>query len=86
MKRVYISILKKSFLVICCLFIISNSTRLLAQESLSGLIYEEADDGKSYGLFGANVYWLDSDIGIFTNEDGGFEIDYDKKMDSKSIG
>ena len=50
MKRVYISILKKFFLAICSLFLTSNSTLLIAQESLSGQVYEVADDDKRYGL------------------------------------
>ena len=85
MKRVYISILKKISLPICSLFLTSNSSHLLAQESLRGQVYEVADDDKSYGLFGANVYWLDSDIGIFTNEDGGFEINYDSTIHKNLI-
>ncbi|MGB2231925.1 MAG: TonB-dependent receptor [Flavobacteriaceae bacterium] len=62
-----------------------NSTHLLAQYSLAGQVYEVAEDGKSYGLFGANVYWVDSDIGVFTNEDGGFEINYDSTIHKNLI-
>ena len=40
---------------------------------------------KDMALFGANVYWLDSDIGIFTNEDGGFEINYDSTIHKNLI-
>ena len=51
MKTVYISILKKFFLVICSLFLTSNSNLLLAQESISGQVYEVADDDKKLWSF-----------------------------------
>ena len=77
MKRFCFFYYDKFFYIICCLFLTSNNTHLLAQDNLGGQVYEVAEDGKSYGLFGANVYWQDSNIGIFTDEDGGFEIDYE---------
>ena len=80
MKRVCSLIYNRFLNIICCLFLILNSVHLLAQDSLGGQVYGVAEDGKSYGLFGANVYWVDSDIGVFTNEDGDFKINYDSTI------
>ena len=80
MKRVCSLIYNRFLHIICCLFLTLNSVHLLAQDSLGGQVYGVAEDGKSYGLFGANVYWVDSDIGVFTNEDGDFKINYDSTI------
>ena len=80
MKRVCSLIYNRFLHIICFLFLTLNSVHLLAQDSLGGQVYGVAEDGKSYGLFGANVYWVDSDIGVFTNEDGDFKINYDSTI------
>lgn len=49
---------------------------IYSQEELKGKIYE-LDDNKPVPLFGASIYWQNTQIGVFTKEDGSFEIAYD---------
>ncbi|MBX2827014.1 MAG: TonB-dependent receptor [Flavobacteriaceae bacterium] len=48
----------------------------MGQEYLEGRILDGASDS-SLGLLGANVVWLDSDIGAVTDLDGNFSIVYE---------
>jgi len=50
-----------------------------AQDSLrahvSGVIYEQAENGEAYTLPGANIYWAGTAVGTSTNENGFFRLD-----------
>ena len=58
---------------------------LMAQEKLEGIIMEASGENSSIGLSGANVYWLNSQIGTITQEDGRFTIPYKKAYDQLVI-
>ncbi|MRI01757.1 TonB-dependent receptor [Kriegella sp. EG-1] len=47
-----------------------------SQELVKGMIMEPVANNKHLGLAGANVYWMDSQTGTITNEEGLFEIPY----------
>ncbi|WP_248724067.1 TonB-dependent siderophore receptor [Seonamhaeicola sp. ML3] len=49
-----------------------------SQESISGMIMEANEKNEHIGLAGANVYWLDTDIGTVTDIDGKFTVSYSK--------
>lgn len=57
---------------------------LFSQEKVEGIILE-VYDGKEVPLGGANVFWLNSEIGAVTNFEGLFEIPYDSKYDQLVI-
>ncbi|BAO76322.1 TonB-dependent outer membrane receptor [Winogradskyella sp. PG-2] len=48
---------------------------MFAQEQLKGIVLETSSS-KELPLQGANVYWLNSTIGVITNEDGTFSLPY----------
>ncbi|AOW21664.1 TonB-dependent receptor [Urechidicola croceus] len=47
----------------------------IAQESFRGMVMIQ-ENGKISGLEGATVYWLDTDVGTTTNENGWYTIGY----------
>ncbi|MEX0290943.1 MAG: TonB-dependent receptor [Flavobacteriaceae bacterium] len=49
-----------------------------SQEKLEGMVMEANAENKHIGLSGANVYWMDSQIGTITRENGTFSIPYSK--------
>lgn len=49
-----------------------------AQEKVEGMVMEANSANKHMGLSGANVYWMNSQIGTVTNEEGLFSIPYSK--------
>lgn len=49
---------------------------LFSQEMLEGRIEDSAAKTEPKGLFGANVYWLDTTVGTVTDIDGNFSIPY----------
>ncbi len=49
---------------------------MMAQDQLEGTILDGASSSNE-GLFGANVVWLNTSIGVVTDIDGGFSIPYD---------
>lgn len=49
---------------------------IFSQEKIDGVISELSDQKKIVPLAGANVYWLDSTIGVITDIDGKFRIPY----------
>jgi len=57
---------------------------LLSQSQISGVILEDNVDKALMYLPGANVYWLNSEIGTVTDGDGKFVIPY-KKENNKLI-
>lgn len=51
-------------------------TFLFSQDKISGIILEANEGNKPIGLPGANVYWLDTTVGVVTDIDGKFSIPY----------
>ncbi|MGK0322406.1 MAG: outer membrane receptor for ferrienterochelin and colicin [Psychroserpens sp.] len=47
-----------------------------SQETIEGMITEKTDGSKVFPLAGANVFWLDTSIGVVTDIDGEFSIPY----------
>jgi len=47
---------------------------LVAQEYLTGTVFEKDSSGKLISLVGVNVYWLETEIGTSTRENGVFKI------------
>ncbi|VAW11269.1 Probable Co/Zn/Cd efflux system membrane fusion protein [hydrothermal vent metagenome] len=57
----------------------------LSQERVEGMVMEASDTNKHIGLPRANVYWMDSQIGTITNEEGLFSIPYKKEYNKLII-
>ncbi len=57
----------------------------LSQERVEGMVMEANDENKHIGLSGANVYWLNSQIGTVTNDTGLFSIPYSKEYNKLVI-
>ncbi|MBU2975455.1 TonB-dependent receptor [Zobellia sp. B3R18] len=55
-----------------------------SQEKVDGTVVE-AGNSNPLGLAGANVYWMDSQIGVVTDIDGKFSIPYKKKYNKLII-
>ena len=51
---------------------------LFSQEKLTGMIMDKNNPKDNLGVFGANVYWLNTSTGATTNEKGWFTIPYKK--------
>ncbi|MDY0780254.1 TonB-dependent receptor [Tenacibaculum sp. IB213877] len=49
---------------------------LFAQQTFRGMIMDKNNSKDNLGVFGANVYWLNTSVGTTTNEKGWFEIPY----------
>ncbi|MFI1771976.1 TonB-dependent receptor [Thalassobellus citreus] len=54
-------------------------TVFYSQDKISGMIMEANDKNEHIGLAGANVYWLNTSIGVVTDIDGKFSISYSKE-------
>ncbi|MEM9649584.1 MAG: TonB-dependent receptor, partial [Bacteroidota bacterium] len=50
-----------------------------AQDKIEGMVMEANKENKHIGLSGANVYWMNSQIGTITQENGTFSIPYAKE-------
>jgi outer membrane receptor for ferrienterochelin and colicins len=50
-----------------------------SQDKINGMIMEANEKQQRIGLAGANVYWLDSSVGVVTDIDGNFALDYKKE-------
>ena len=61
--------------------LILSPSLFFAQEKIEGMVMEANPDGKHIGLPGANVYWMDSQIGTVTNEEGLFSIPFTEAYD-----
>ncbi|MGB5377976.1 TonB-dependent receptor [Muriicola sp.] len=64
---------------------IQCSLVLVAQESVTGTVYARDSEQNMSPLQGANVYWMNSQIGTVTREDGTFSIRFDKAYSSLII-
>ncbi|WP_298498060.1 TonB-dependent siderophore receptor [uncultured Algibacter sp.] len=58
---------------------------LFSQEKVTGKILEANNENQEIGLAGANVYWLNTQIGVVTDIDGNFSIPYDIKYNKLVI-
>ncbi|WP_121667831.1 TonB-dependent receptor [Mesonia aquimarina] len=58
---------------------LSVSLLSFSQEKIQGTILEKNDKNKSLPLLGANVYWLNTDVGTVTDFDGKFSLSYKKE-------
>lgn len=47
-----------------------------SQERISGVVLEANDKNQELGLAGANVYWLNTEVGTVTDIDGNFTLSY----------
>lgn len=56
-----------------------------SQERVEGMVMEANTGNEHIGLPGANVYWMDSQIGTVTNEEGLFSIPYRAEYDKLII-
>ena len=54
---------------------------IFSQDKVEGMIMEANNGNKHTGLAGANVYWMDSQTGTITNEEGLFSIPYSEEYD-----
>ncbi|MCB4799916.1 TonB-dependent receptor [Neotamlana laminarinivorans] len=60
-----------------------------AQDKISGTIFEANNNNQNLPLAGANVYWLNTEIGAVTNLDGEFNLPYNtnyKKLVVSYVG
>jgi outer membrane receptor for ferrienterochelin and colicin len=49
-----------------------------SQEKVEGMIMEGSSESKHIGLSGANVYWMNSQIGTISNDEGLFSIPFSR--------
>jgi len=63
--------MKRLIYILCLLPLIS-----LSQEELSGVIKEANTENKNSPLPGANVFWLNTSVGVVTDIDGKFTLPY----------
>ena len=73
-KVKYNSMKKNSFVIIFLFLPIF----LFSQEALTGMIMDKNNPKDNLGVFGANLYWLNTSVGVTTNEKGWFTIPYKK--------
>ena len=59
-------------------------TLFFSQEKITGMIMEANAENKHIGLAGANVYWLNTEVGTVTNIDGKFAISYKPEYKNKN--
>ena len=62
----------KQFLYILWLFPIM----VLSQDKITGVVFEANDKNQEIALAGANVYWLNTEVGTVTDIDGKFNLTY----------
>ncbi|NNL07808.1 MAG: TonB-dependent receptor [Croceitalea sp.] len=75
--------MKKNICLTGILF--ANMAFLLAQDKVEGMIMEANSENKHIGLAGANVYWLNSQLGTITKSDGTFAIPFNEEYDKLVI-
>ncbi|MFS4468551.1 TonB-dependent receptor domain-containing protein [Maribacter sp. 2210JD10-5] len=62
------------------LFVLSAFSIIVkAQDKVEGMVMESNAEGKHIGLPGANVYWMNSQIGTITNEEGLFSLPFSEE-------
>jgi outer membrane receptor for ferrienterochelin and colicin len=70
--------MRKIFIILIYLF------PLFVNAQIKGLVQEKAENG-NLPIAGANVYWLNTNIGTTTNAKGEFEISYPETFPSKLV-
>ena len=71
------------YIIVCLTALIPYLT--FSQEKVEGMVMEASEGNKHLGLSGANVYWMGSQIGTMTNEEGLFAIPYKKEYNKLII-
>ncbi|WP_274474260.1 TonB-dependent receptor [Mangrovimonas aestuarii] len=56
-----------------------------SQDNIEGKVLEQVEGGMTIPLPGANVYWLNSELGAVTNIDGSFTLPYAKEYNKLVI-
>ncbi|MBT8300818.1 MAG: TonB-dependent receptor, partial [Maribacter sp.] len=56
-----------------------------SQEKIEGMVMEANSENKHLGLAGANVYWMGSQMGTITDEEGLFSIPFTKEYNKLII-
>ena len=51
---------------------------IFSQETLTGMIMDKNNPKDNLGVYGANVFWLNTSVGATTDEKGWFKIPYNK--------
>jgi len=64
----------KKYLLLCSLLCCASLA--FSQGTLEGMVLEQNNQNKQLPLYGANVYWMDSQIGTVTNAKGVFTIPF----------
>ncbi|MDP4280852.1 MAG: TonB-dependent receptor [Bacteroidota bacterium] len=72
----------KKILFLFILFLFSNH---LLSQSVSGLVYEKADNGSRSPLPGANVFWIGTTKGTYTDSKGKFTISRQGISDNRLV-
>lgn len=57
----------------------------ISQDKLEGVVLETNEQNRQIGLSGANVFWLNSQIGTMTDDEGLFSIPYSKEYNKLVI-
>lgn len=57
----------------------------LSQDKVEGMVMEANSENKHIGLPGANVYWMNSQIGTITNDEGLFSIPFSSEYNKLII-
>ncbi len=58
--------------IIFSIFFVLGFLQVFAQQTLKGKV----TDKDKQGILGANIYWLNTSVGVTTNEEGKFQIPY----------
>ena len=66
-------------------FIIQITGNLLWSQNISGLIYEKLPGSPKSPLTGANIYWLGTSNGTFSDEKGHFRLDRNGANENKLV-
>ncbi|CAM1339354.1 TonB-dependent receptor [Tenacibaculum aestuarii] len=67
----------KRFFIVSISLLISSS--LFAQKELKGVIKDKNGPKDNLGVYGANIHWLNTEVGTTTNKKGMFSIPYKKE-------
>lgn len=75
--------MKTLYIIICFFF----TNYLIAQKTIKGIVYEinKQENNKKQGVPLANVYWVNTTVGVVANENGEFEIAEPKKYPTQLI-
>ncbi|KAB1153859.1 TonB-dependent receptor [Tenacibaculum aiptasiae] len=63
--------------ILSILLLITSIT--FSQETIEGTVVDKNNPKDNLGIYGASVYWLNTSVGVTTNEQGKFVIPYKKE-------